>query len=289
VAAIVAFAVMASLRGQTPRFEAGVTNIHLEIGVTRNGEAVRDLQQDDFVVRDEGESRRIVEFSKGRAPLDLVLLLDVSGSMNRDIGEMARNAASALLSIDSRDRVGVVAFSVETFLIQSFTQERSAIAEAIKRVAAKGSIDVFGTAINASIADCIGLLRSQLRRANPSGDAGRSRAILIVTDNMPEGLMPDDTIIRELLATDTILHGIVIHRSHIGSKLNFRPKTDPSAPGYTNQNVFHIAPATGGEAILSTTATQVRNALSEMLARLRSRYRIWYHAPEAPAGMFRAD
>lgn len=281
--------VLGLLRGQGPRFEAGVTNVCVKIAVRHQGGNILGLQQTDFIVLEEGVPQKVVGFSEDRSPLDLVLLLDVSGSMVRDIREMARNAAAALEQIRDGDRVAVVAFSVETFLIQPFTADRAAIAAAIRRVANRGSIDFAGTEINSSIADCLRLLRSQLSREQPSFNIERSKAILIVTDNMPDGPpAPDDIIIRELLAADTTLHSIVIHRSHFGSKLNFPPRTHPTAaPGYTNQNVFHIALETGGEAILSTTGPQVRNALSEMLTRLRQRYSIWYQAPRAPAGLFR--
>jgi hypothetical protein len=68
------------LAAQEIRFESGVTNIHVDVLVKRNGQSVRGLTRDDFVVRDEGESRPLVAFAEEPVPLDLVLLMDMTWS-----------------------------------------------------------------------------------------------------------------------------------------------------------------------------------------------------------------
>jgi VWFA-related protein len=277
------------LSAQPPSFQTGITNVLVDVGVTQDGRAVIGLNGGDFIVRDEGEFRTIVSFRADRLPMDLVLLLDVSGSMARDIREMADRARVALEYIENHDRVAVVSFSVESFLLQSFTNDRKTIIAAIEKVAKRGSVDVAGpTAINRCIITSLRHLM-QLPEATESSrsEIGRRvRTILIVTDN--EGApVPNEPVIRELLAADTVLHAIVVHRNHFGSRRLGPPRDDPDKPGFTNQNVFHIARATGGDAIVSTTSSQVKSALVEMLARIRARYQVWYKGPEASGGEYR--
>ncbi len=276
----------AVILGQTPRFQADVTNICIDASVIEDGRVVTGLVESDFITRDEGEPRPILAFSSQPAPMDLLTLLDVSGSMVRDIREMTRNARLALEWVEAHDRVAVIAFSTEPDLIQEFTSDRKALEDAIRRVARRGAIDfVDPTRINASIVASLGLLLRSSEGETGSSLA-RTRAMLVITDN--EGLpVPNEPVIRKLLAADVILHAIVVHRSHFGTRRVGPPRDDPSRPGYTIQNVFHIARATGGDAIVSTTARQVRTSLSEMMTRIRSRYRMWYQAPEAPRGAFR--
>jgi hypothetical protein len=109
-------------------------------------------------------------------------------------------------------------------------------------------------------------------------------AILIITDNLPQApLAEDGPIIQELLEEDAVVHAIVVHRRHLGRKLP-PPRDNPQDSRYTQENVFHIAQATGGDALLSA---RMKDSFSEMLSRIRMRYSIWYRPPQATAGSFR--
>jgi VWFA-related protein len=271
--------ICATTFGQGVRFEADVTNIHLDVAVTQNGHSVIGLQQNDFTVHDEDSSCDIVSFGEQSVPLDLILLLDLSGSMHRDLQELARKADEALRQIGPDDRVSVVSFSYGTNVEQDFTTDRKTLSETIHRVVRQGPRDTLPTRIAAAIQF------SALVLARARGKSQRSSAILIVTDNSPDGDpigVPDEPVLRDLSDADVILNGIVIHKSHFGSWRLDRPRNKPDLPGYTIENVFHLAKATGGDALLSTDTS-----LPDLLRRIRSRYSLWYHGPQAGVGSFR--
>lgn len=277
---LLAFA--ATCLAQKPRFQADVTNIHIEASVSTGTEIVAGLKQSDFVVSDEGEAQPIVAFAKEALPLSMVFLLDLSGSMHRDLAELASIARGALEQLRPGDRVAVVRFSVDAFIEQAFTSDRDELAAAIRRTARRDLLDISGTRIVAPIRFGLKFLSNEAENQQQGFFA--SRAIVVITDNLPMApLEADDAVIRRLLEADIVLHAIVVHRQHVGIRLP-PPRNNPQDPRYTQENVFHIAGATGGEALISA---RMKDSFPEMLARIRTRYGIWYRPPKAQAGTYR--
>jgi hypothetical protein len=92
--AIAALAAVAVVPGQQ-RFRAGVELVHFGVVVTdRSGAPITGLTADDFEVIEEGTRQTIQHFAAGdpdaMPPLHLGFLLDMSGSMERDIPTCAR-------------------------------------------------------------------------------------------------------------------------------------------------------------------------------------------------------
>src|SRR5690242_15230432 len=65
---------------QEPTFRVGVTDIQLNPEVLEGGRPVENLQQSDFLLFDENQPQSILYFARESVPLDVVLLLDISGS-----------------------------------------------------------------------------------------------------------------------------------------------------------------------------------------------------------------
>jgi Ca-activated chloride channel family protein len=257
---------------EQPVFQAGVALVRIDAQVVdREGRAITDLSADDFQVFDEGQPQKIAYFGRESEPLDLLLLLDVSGSMRRFLGEMAANARAALKQLHEGDRVGVMLFARNQKVALEMTGELGQAEGAIRAATGKNDLGG-GTTINESIVAAAKLLREQPLK-------GR-RAILIVTDN--EGLnyqAPDEMAIRELFAANAVLNAIV---SSPRRKDELAGRA--TNPDFTPADVYGIAEQTGGEAIESRRA---KNVFEQMIERIRSRYSLQYAAPQAQPGAFR--
>ncbi len=253
-------------------FRAGVTLVRVDVQVVDRGRNVTDLTAADFEVYDDGRPQKISFFGRETEPLDLVLLLDVSGSMHRSLNEMAGAAQAALGALHEGDRVAVMLFARRAALRREFTADFGAVRQEI-RDAVKDQNLGSGTAIYSAI----------IEAANYAAKAplrGR-RAVLIVTDNLSLNYqVTDEQVIRALYRADAVLNAILTGKA---------ARPDEPKPGrYVNpdfipSDVFKLAEQTGGEAV---EARQVGESFREMVERIRARYGLQYEAPASPAGAF---
>jgi VWFA-related protein len=258
----------------TPVFRAGVSLVKVDVQVTDSrGRLVEDLTAADFRVYDEGRPRDISYFGREAQPVDIALLLDVSGSMQRSIQQLAETARAALSGLHQGDRVALMLFAREAALNRPLTDDFGAVQSGIRgAVAARGLGS--GTAINAAIIEAANYM---------AREAGTSRrAVLVVTDNLSLNYqVPDEEVLRALYGADAVLNAILIGRQQ-------RP--DPPPPGryvnpdFTPSDVFKLADETGGEAM---EARRVGDSFQQMIERIRARYGIHYEAPQAAPGEFR--
>jgi VWFA-related protein len=261
---------------QAPIFKAGVTDVSVNPEILDKGRPVGNLQQSDFLLFDEDQPQRAVYFGSESVPLDLVLLLDVSGSVQKYLRDIAAIADRALGRLEANDRVAVMTFSRTTWIEQAFTSDREEVSQAIGKSATEppqGS----GTRIYAAVTSAARYLQAQ-----KSTDV-RRRAILIITDN--SGMSYDvhrEQALRSLFDAAITFDGIVVGRHphppvpRPGSVIN---------PDFAFDDIFPLTEQTGGEAIVTT---KPKESLGDMLARLRERYLLIYPIPpNATPGSFR--
>jgi Ca-activated chloride channel homolog len=259
---------------ESPVFRAGVALVKVDIQVVdHSGRVVSGLTAADFRVYDDGRPQKIAYFGQESEPLDLVLLLDVSGSMHRHLELLGQTARAALKQLYPADRVGVMLFARRAAVREPLTQDFRAVEDemhdAVQHMQSLGS----GTAINAAVIEAAQYFSKQPVR-------GR-RAVLIVTDNISLNYMlPDEEVIRQLYAADAVLNGIVIGK---------QKRPEPPKPGqylnpdFTPSDVFKLAEESGGEAI---EAGKIGESFQHMIERIRARYSLQYEAPPSEPGAF---
>jgi VWFA-related protein len=259
---------------EIPVFRAGVTLVKVDIEVVgRNSATISDFTQQDFRIFDENQPQEIAYFGRESEPLDLLLLLDVSGSMRRSLEDLAAATRVALAQLHSGDRVALMLFSRRAEVVQPFTTEFGNTQHKILDSIYKQNLGN-GTLINESLIAAAGYMKQQPVK-------GR-RAILIVTDN--EGLnykSPDSEVVRAMYAADAVLNAIVVRKGG-------RP--GPVKVGYTNPDfappdVYKIASQTGGEAVEGIG--KVREVFQRVIEGIRARYFVQYAGPPAETGAFR--
>ena len=86
----------------------------MDVQVTEGKNLVKDLTKDDFAITDEGQPQSIVSFSHGDEPVNLILLLDISGSMQKYIDEISMEARESLEHLRPGDRVAIMVFAKNT-------------------------------------------------------------------------------------------------------------------------------------------------------------------------------
>jgi VWFA-related protein len=260
-----------------PTFGVSVTDVQVDPEVLEGHSPLQGLTKNDFVVFDENTPQAIKYFGHEAVPLDLVLLLDMSGSVRKYLQQIAGIASTALDRLQPQDQVAVMLFGRNTWIEQAFTNQHEEIAAAIDMKSAGEAPVGSGTRIYAGVQAAARYVASQ------DSATLRRRAILIVTDN--DGMSYDvhkDDALRALYDAKAGLDAIVVGRhphppvpKH-GAAIN---------PDFAFDDVFPLAEETGGEVIATSKPAQ---DLGDMLTRIRDRYFLVYQLPPgATAGSYR--
>ncbi len=259
-------------------FKSSASYVRMDVQVVDNGKLVKDLAKDDFVVFDENQKQQIAYFGRESEPLTLLLLLDVSGSVSKQLDLIAARAQDALRNLRMGDRVGVMVFARTTRIVEPFTTDFAEVAREIKDAVHDESVGT-ATLINSAVLDASAYMKTLDR--DPHAMQGR-RAILIITDNFSINYQtPDDMVIRDLEASNTVFNALVIGKGHKPAP----PRTDrPTNPDFTPADVFLLSDESGGEAVKADRADV---AFQEMIERIRTRYTLQYRTPENAMGGFR--
>jgi VWFA-related protein len=249
---------MAAQAQDIPVFRSNVDLIFVDAQVLSQGKPVRGLKQQDFLLWDNGKPQTIASFGADDQPLDVMLLLDISGSMVPIEQKVKNIAAEAMANLLPGDRVGIAVFSHRARLIVAPSSDRQKVDTAVRKISWVGT----GTELNATV----------LSTAKYLGNHGRleaRRAVVILTDNKGYRSMPDEWVRDGLWENNVVMNALLF----------------PKTPGESGDaDVRRFVKSTGGESIV------VRSAdipLAEMFRRLRERYGIMYHAPGGEPGSMR--
>ncbi len=254
------------------RTGTGLVRVDVQVGV--NNSLVQDLRKQDFVIYDEDAPRPIEYFGREAEPLDLMLLLDVSGSMRRFLEQVASTAQQALAQLHANDRAAVMLFSRRSEVREPLNSDLKEIGEELKKAAKPQDLGA-GTRITQAVAAAAEFM-------GKNAGTGR-RAVLILTDGLSmDYQFPDDIAINALLSADAGLNAIVVGRGEKPEKP--KPGTYVN-PDFTAANVWEMAARTGGEVL---RAEHAGKTFHEMIERIRTRYSLQYRVPEnAQPGTFR--
>jgi Ca-activated chloride channel family protein len=162
---------------QQPVFRGGADTVRMFVTVTDgDGRLVTTLAQTDFEVRDEGKPQPITLFDNTPQPIRLIVMLDVSGSMEGNL-PLLRNATEQLfarLRPDDVVRVGTFGRDVEISPI--FTRDINLLRAALPKMIAPDAPTPLWRALDEAI-DAFG---------KDEGDA--RPVILVLSDGKDSGI-----------------------------------------------------------------------------------------------------
>lgn len=134
----IAFALAWTARAQrdTPiRVDVNVVNVLCTVYDSHKA-LVRDLTSDDFVIREDGQKRKIRYFSRQTdLPLTIAMLVDVSGSVRRFMDQEKATAAEFFRRVlRHQDQASITGFSSTIVGWQDFTPSIPKLADALGRM-----------------------------------------------------------------------------------------------------------------------------------------------------------
>ena len=152
---------------QQPVFRTAVDVVRIDVSVMNGLNPVAGLTKDHFVVTDNGVPQALDSVSLDNVPLNLMLVLDTSGSL---AGERLTHLIEALnglvKSLRADDAASLITFSEPIRLAMKTTKDRAPLVAALSGLVADGA-----TSVNDAI-----FFALQLRPA----DASESRPVLLL-------------------------------------------------------------------------------------------------------------
>jgi VWFA-related protein len=261
---------------QDPIFRSDVSLVRVDAQVTSGNDTVEGLGKQDFILLDNGRPQAILYSSQEEQALDLMLLLDISSSMQPVMRRVAASAHAALGELRPGDRVAVGDFNTASWLMAGFNGNLPDVEQTLDRV-----VDLRfggGTHILRAVYDAAGYFLRPENRGSDNGTAARRRAILLITDDFGHFSMKEKTVVERMWAADIVLCGLIV-----------RPPDEPIAlrpPG--SEDMVGVVEKTGGEIVNTTaTGTQTGEAFRQMMRRIRRRYSLYYQMPAGRPGATR--
>jgi VWFA-related protein len=254
-------------------FRARTEAVLVDVLVTRNGRPAEGLTAADFEVRDSGVRQTIQLIGMDRMPVDLRLVLDVSGSLEgQQLDALKAAARAAVGGLRPGDRAEILTFSDVLQRRVTWTGDRAALDAEIDRMTSVGwtaLVDAAFTALSLPEPEgrrTLGLIftdgldtSSWLSPAEVVRSARQSRTILYGVTTMPAGSIRPDMVprLRDLL---------------LASPMAFRAAFLPV-----------IVEETSGELLFANAMTDLRAAFVNVVSRFNQRYLLSYSPSGVPA------
>ena len=137
---------------QQPTFRAGSDAVRVFATVTdRDGKLVTGLTQEQFELRDDGKPQAITQFDNRPQPIRLIVMLDVSGSMEGNLPLLRAAGAQLFGRLLPEDVARVGAFGHEVTISESFTHDPEALNRAMPERIAPDAPTPFWRAIDQAL------------------------------------------------------------------------------------------------------------------------------------------
>lgn len=218
------------------------------------GRFVPDLKAADVIVFDNGKQPESITYflRQDNLPLEVGILIDVSGSV-ANVFRAQQKAAWLFLqqTLRSTDQASLIAFGIDTRVVQEFTTNVSLLGSAIANLSAGDS----GTAIF----DAVRTSSERLAQQPQSGT--NRRALVLITDgedNASHGQLDD--AIHAALQSEVVIFAL---------NTNVHPES-------TDRWLKELAESTGGNVLHAAGEKALKSAFGRVNQQLRSQYLLGY-------------
>jgi VWFA-related protein len=270
-------------------FKSDVTLVRVDARVVdAQNHSIRGLTPEDFVLREAGKQQEVRKVVAEALPVDVILLLDVSRSMEPHVERVASAAHQALRALGDQDRVAVLVFDRGTRVRMPFRNSRQETERELNRVIDQETFEG-GTDITRGLVDAANYMTTNARK-----DA--RHAIVIVTDDQTEMQRNDASVLHALTRADAVLSALIAPDAlHTGSTRGTQddqgledmlrrmlPREFSAqipaifGPHTRSAGTANIAQRSGGDSVSVDEAS----ALEKTLARIRERYALYFYLPE---------
>ncbi len=253
------------------RIESQLVTLNAAVS-RRGGEPLVNLRKEDFSLYEDGTAQEVVHFQSVNTPFNLVLLIDLSGSIRDKIDLVKRAAQRFVQATRPEDKVAIVTFTGSTRVACPLTNDRNLLRDRIRAIrkpdGGTNFYDAVMTTINTVLADV----------------RGERNAIVIMSDGVDNSLPGSpgngseatyDEMLDRVQEADTIVFPIYLDTEEqaveeYGSK---------AVRGYAiaRKQLTELAEATGGVLLKANEIEDLEGRYEQVAAELRTIYSLGYY------------
>jgi Ca-activated chloride channel family protein len=237
--------------GYTERVRAEA--VLVPVIVTDRGQFVRGLKQQDFELFQDGVAQPIASVVSENAPLDLVLAIDISGSMEHALADVKAAVKQLLSKLRSGDAATLVGFNDTAFVVAEREKDRQAREDAVELLSSWG-----GTALYDATVRALDLV---------SREWGRKGVVIFSDGDDRNSLTQRETAMAHVQASDAMLYTVGFGGG----------ATVPSL----RSSLESYARSTGGRPFFPRQAKELDQVFDDIVAELANQYVLSY----APANL----
>ena len=246
--------------------------VNLNVSVTNHsGLALGNLKKEEFQVAENGEQQRIEFFAASNAPFNLVLLIDLSGSI-KDKLEVIKSAALKFLDVlGPQDKVAVVSFTDQIRVVSQLTSDRDELKRRIRAIERPQGGTAFYEAVWFSAVETL------------RGTQGQRNAIVVLSDGVDSSMdryNPLDSRVsfpqlsRRIEESDVIVFPIYLDTEY--EEVFERGNSTSEAYAVSRDQLARLAEVSGGQMFKAEKAGDLTNVYKQVAAAIRTVYSIGY-------------
>ncbi len=236
-----------------------------------NNRAVAGLKKEDFQVLERGTEREILSVVPTTAPFNLVLLLDVSGSIENYVDFIRKAARAFVETADRSDRIAIIIFNEDVKQISAFTTDKGKLSESLDTFDAGG-----GTAFYDSLAYTLAETLRPLR--------GERTAIVALTDGDDNhSFLSFEALLGSIQESGALVYPLYVPSTLIAaSNADLNAKIDPLRAKYMGLTTKaegegeRLAQISGGVYYPITQLSQIQKAYDDIVRQLRTAYSVTF-------------
>jgi Ca-activated chloride channel homolog len=213
-----------------------------------SGHFVPNIPRSAFHVTEDGKPQTITYFSSEDVPLELIVAVDISGSMTTAMPKLKKAVKDFLTAVPERDQVTLLGFNDTVFPLARKATDPNERTRAVDRLAPWGATALY---------DVI------LRGVDMLGRQTGRKALVVFTDGEDQGShVAIEDVERKLQASDVTLYMIAQGRG--------------ISQDYLKKVMQRLTVPTGGRMFTTESVDQLHGAFEELLDELSNQYLVGY-------------
>lgn len=248
--------------------DASLVNLHVRV-VDRNNRPINDVASADFRVVENGVPQQIQFVNREEVPITYGLVVDNSGSLRSQIGQVIEAAKIIVASNKEGDEATVIRFisSEDIKIMQPFTADKTELNDALD--------DMFIESGQTAVIDAVYLAAENIseRRKNDPAEDKRRRALILVTDGEDRNSFYKAEQLFEALKEEDVQIFVIGFVNELEKERGFISKSKRQK---AVDLLDRMAKETGGRTFYPTSLSELPTIAEQITKDLRTQYVISY-------------